>query len=112
MIGFLIAIGIAICLIIGVFIMFVIIGAGMIRRGTAMPNSKPVRIILTVVILLVVVGVLFVCWMLATKDERGEIKVKSEKGNTGATSVEKPAAFSLDRCEYTVMLEKASRAAA
>ena len=84
MIGFLIAIWVALSLIIGVFTMLVVIGAGMLRRGTLMPKSKLMRIILLVGSLLIIVGISLMGWLLATS----VIEIGSEDGKTESLEFE------------------------
>jgi hypothetical protein len=108
MTGYLITIGVAICFIIGIFIMLVVICAGMQRRGTVMPKRKLMRIILGFLILLTVVGVVLVCRMIAAKDKRGVFDIGRENAEAGLLPFDELTHISRDKYGYAVRLEKSS----
>lgn len=73
-----------------------------------MPKSNLMRIILIVGSVLIIVGVSLMGWMLATKDERGVIKVELEDGKTESLTFEDLALVPGEECEYTIQLKKTS----
>ena len=75
-----------------------------------MLKSIWMRIMMIVGCLFTLVGVMFMCWMLSTEEERNVINVRLDEGATESLAFESLSLVPGDVCEYTVRLQKGGAA--
>ena len=71
-----------------------------------MERNKLMRIILIVGSVMIIVGVSFMTWMLATEDERNVIKISLDEGDIKPVKFDALSLVPGDECEYEVKLVK------
>ena len=69
--------------------------------------SKVNQIILIIGSMMIVVGIVLMGWLLATKNQRDVIEIKLEDGETESLTFENLALIPGEECEYAVQLKKA-----
>ena len=70
-----------------------------------MPRSKLMRLILIAGSVLILIGVSLMTWMLATEEERNNIKVELDGGETEVLEFEALRLVPGSQCEYTITLK-------
>ena len=70
-----------------------------------MPRSKLMRLILIAGSVLILIGVSLMTWMLVTEEERNNIKVELDGGETEVLEFEALRLVPGSQCEYTITLK-------